>query len=322
VFKAAIQGGRDATPPGEALSYRAALILLLLTFVGAAVWARTLGITVFGMLIFFLLLLTIGFVACRIRTECGTPWGYIVPGNLAAFMVIIGGVRAFGPEAILFCYVASFMVSPTVFFLIPGAQMEMIEWGRRWHVTPRHLFWAGLVGVLGGMVVGGWVFLSNSYALGGETSPYGWAYDTKWWYFFSYNQEMTKASNALLGAADQPAAGMDPGWWAFGLSAGVTMLLTALRQVFAGFWFHPIGFMLGSTVGGFIEYVWGSLLAAWVIRFVVLKLGGAVTVREKLQPIFVGVFVGAALAYLCLGAHAVYLKSVGIDKIYPILTPP
>ena len=87
---------------------------------------------------------------------------------------------------------------------------------------------------------------------------------------------------------------------------------------------HPIGFILGSTSGGggFIGYVWGSLLAAWVIRSIVLWFGGAVTVRTKLQPLFVGVFLGGVLAYLLLGAHAAYWKSLGIEKIYPILTPP
>ena len=70
-----------------------------------------------------------------------------------------------------------------------------------------------------------------------------------------------------------------------------------------------------------MDYIWGSALTAWAVRSIVLRLGGAATVRNKLQPVFVGVFLGAVLAYLLLGIHAAYLRSIGIDKIYPILTP-
>lgn len=306
----------------EALSYRWSLLLLAGCFIGIALWAKWMGMTVLGMLIFFVLMLIMGFVTTRVRVECGTPWGYIVPGNLAPFMLAIGGVTLFGPEAMLFCFIASFMVCPTVFFLIPGAQMEMLEIGHRWQVRGRHLFWAGIIALLGGMIFGGWVFLSNSYALGGSTSPYSWAYDSKTWYFFTFDAAMNKATNGLLGKTVESGA-FDPSWIAMGAASVITMVLTWLRQIFAGFWFHPLGFVLGSTAGGggFINYVWGSLLVAGVIRWLTLKFGGAVTVRAKLQPIFIGVFLGACTAYLFIEIHAAWLKSLGIGKLYGLLNP-
>jgi hypothetical protein len=319
VITAAVRGDKAASAD-EAMSYRSALIMLVLCFAGSAAWAAWLGITPSSMLLFFLFLVSVGFVAAKLRTECGTPWGYFAPGNLALFMVLLGGISSFGAETMLFCYIASFMLAPTVFFLIPGAQLELLELGRRWQVTPRHLVMAAVIGIVGGMVIGGWVFLSNAYALGGETSRYGWAFDTKWWYFFSYNQDMTAATNEYLGqAAETTGTAVSPAWVAVGITALVTVLVTVLRQVFAGFWFHPIGFVLGSS--DFMNYIWGSALTAWVIRTVVLRLGGAATVRNKLQPFFVGVFIGAVLSYLVLGVHAAYLRAIGIDKIYPILTP-
>ncbi len=321
LVKAAAGVRPDLASPNEALSYRWALLLLAGTFVGTALWAKWMGMTVLGMLVFFVLLLAMGFVSTRIRVECGTPWGYIVPGNLGLFMMAIGGIPLFGPQAVVFCFIASFMLCPTVFFLIPGAQLEFIEIGRRWQVRPRHLFWTVVVALVGGMVVGGWVFLSNAYAMGGSTHPYGWAYDSKTWYFFSFDQAMTNATSEMLGKTVE-SGGFDPSWIAMGASAVVTMGLTTLRQLFAGFWFHPLGFVLGSTTGGgFINYIWGSLLAAWLIRWTTLKFGGAVTVRTKLQPIFIGVFVGACLAYLAIGLHAAYLKSIGIERFYGLLYP-
>jgi len=78
----------------------------------------------------------------------------------------------------------------------------------------------------------------------------------------------------------------------------VAMILAVFRQFFSGFWFHPIGFLLGATnLNGGAN--WGSLLVAWMIRASVLKVGGAQAVVRKLQPFFIGVFIGCVV---CIAA--------------------
>ena len=108
-------------------------------------------------------------------------------------------------------------------------------------------------------------------------------------------------------------------WIGWRLAGAVSMALTVLRQCFSGFWFHPVGFVLGGT--DFMNYVWGSVLTAWVVRSVVLRLGGAATVRNKLQPLAVGLFLGSCTAYLFVLILSAYLRSVGVEAVYPILTP-
>ena len=316
VLKAAARGDRKASE-GEAMSYRTAVIVLVLCLAASMVWAGRVGIAPPAMLLFMLFLLSVGLVAAKLRAECGTPWGYFVPGNLALFMVLLGGIASFGGEMMMFSYIASFMLAPTVFYLIPGAQLEFLELGRRWQVKPRQIMWVSIGAVLGGMILGGWVFLSNGYALGGETMRYRWAFDTKLWYFFSYNQDMNMATRGYLGQDAATAQGMNPAWIAVGLTGLLTAAVSILRQAFAGFWFHPIGIVFAST--NFINYIWGSALTAWVVRMIVLRLGGAATVRNKLHPFFVGFFVGCVLSYLIIGSHAAYLQSIGIEQIYPIL---
>ena len=318
-LKAAVRGeGPDRSP--EALSYRGAYGLLIAALAGSIGWAYWLGISPGGMFVFVAFLVTIGFVAARLRAECGTPWGYFAPWNLALFMGLLGGVWRFGPQAVLFCFIASFVLGQTVFFLIPGAQMELLGLGKRWNVRPRDLVLCATLGALGGVIIGGWVFLSNAYAVGGDNlSRYQWAFDTKAWHFFSYNLDMTSANNRMLGA-QAAQAGADPAWTAFGLSAALAVVLTLLRQFFSGFWFHPVGFVLCST--NFMDYLWGSALTAWGVRLVVLRFGGAATVREKLQPFFVGVFLGTCTAYLLILMHGAYLKSQGLGAICPLLTAP
>jgi len=319
VMRIVFKGERDSDGgEPEVISYRAAALLLLASVAGSAVWAHSFGMSVSGMLVFFVSLLGVGLVAARIRTECGTPWGYFAPNNIALILVMLGGLSCFGGKLLMFAYIISFMLAPTVFFLIPGAQLELIELGRRWRVRRSDLVWCVVIGAIGGMVAGGWVFLSNAYALGGNTIRYNWAFDTKLWYFFSYNREVDTATTSWLGQNTGAATGgVNPEILATCLAGGITIVLTALRQFFAGFWFHPVGFVLGST--NFMDYIWGSALTAWIIRTIVLRIGGAETVRNKLHPIFIGVFLGAVAAYVLLAIHSAYLFSTGVERPYTIL---
>ncbi len=309
-------------PPkrGEIFSYRTALLLLLGVIAGSVIWANWVGVSAWGMLLFMAFLLTIGFVAMRIRAECGVPFGYFTPNNAALIVMLAGGIGVFGPQLVVFTFVASFFITVAVFFLIPGAQLELIELGRRYGIRPRHILFTCLIGIVGGVVIGGWSFLSISYALGGESTRYGWAYDSKPWYFSNLNAELAQAG--LTVGADASAGttetDLDPSTYGYIYGALGTTLLTILRQIFAGFWFHPIGFILGSThmmgTGG--GALWGSILTAWAIRLMVVKIGGAETVRTKLLPFFTGVFLASVIVTLLAVIHSTYLRSQGVEIIF------
>ena len=206
----------------------------------------------------------------------------------------------------------------SVFFFIPGTQLELLEYGRRYGVRRRHLGYAIALGVLGGLFIGGWVFLSNSYALGGANIRYQWSYN-QGWFFGSYKTELAQTTSAFLRAqsGEAAASGFQPSTWAYIYGAGITLVLALLRQLFAGFWFHPVGFILGSA--HMLEWAWGSVLIAWVIRAVVLKFGGAATVKTKLFPFFVGVFLGSVLFLVINVTYAGILQGQGVERIYNVL---
>jgi hypothetical protein len=313
IIKAAVRNDLSASE-GEAFSYRTAFIILGLCFAGAAAWAWWLGIGIAGILVFFFFMVTTGLVCAKVRAECGTPFSYFAPNNGMLVIFMLGGLTVFGAGTVVTALMFSFVLFVTAFFLIPGAQVELLEMGRERGVVPRHLFYAMLSGVIGGMLIGGWVFLSNAYAFGGNNMKFGWAFDQKSYYFYAMNTDMAQAARQLAGEATE-AVGIRPETWAYAYAAGGVLLLSVLRQFFAGFWFHPVGFMLGSTHFS-TTYVWGSCLAAWVIRLTVLKLGGAATVRERLRPFFIGVFIAAVLSQLLFSVHAGFLAADGIENVY------
>jgi hypothetical protein len=138
--------------------------------------------------------------------------------------------------------------------------------------------------------------------------------------FTPYTVETTKLNAALQeeSAEGEGEGKIDPSTWGYVYAGSGTAIVTVLRQWFAGFWFHPVGIILGPSE--MMRHVWGSVLLAWLIRGLVLKLGGAATVRNKLKPFFIGVFLSAIAAHVIFGiiGAALYFFSTGTTR-HPIL---
>jgi len=301
---------------GEVMSYRTAFLALGGIVVGSLAWAAWVGVSLQGILCFLIFLLLVGLVSSKIRAEAGLPYGYFTPNNSALVLLLLGGIGTFGPQMLLFAFMSSFFMSVATFFLIPGAQMEMIELGRQHKMKRRFVFSTVYLGILGGILIGGWVFLSNAYSLGGDSARYAWAFSDKSWYFNDFDRLISQASEELSGvsAGGDAAPAINPAIWAYVFGGFGTLILMVLRQLFAGFWFHPLGFVLGSS--HMLNFLWGSFLVAWILRWTVVSLGGAEAVRTKLQPFFVGVFVAAVCSMLWWGIYGTYLSAQGAKLIY------
>jgi len=279
----------------------------------------------------FLFLMVVALIAAKIRTECGTPFSSISPQNVALILALFGGIEAFGPEAVIFATIVSFLVGGSPFFMIPGAQMELAELGRRYSVKPRHLLITVIIGILGGVGVGGWVFLSTSYSVGGAEVRNFWAYSPKTSEYAQFTTEigsLNAETKSRIDAEQKIAAGgsdesqdspqdasgvIEPRHYGYMTGAVATGITAGLRQIFAGFPLHPVGFILAPTVGG---RIWGSCIIAFLLRIVVLRLGGARTVRRRLQPFFIGVFLGAVIGHLVMMGYSSYLLSQGIEEVF------
>lgn len=297
---------RPAEP--EPFSYRTAYVLLALAIIGALAWGAWAEIDVHAMAILFGLMLLVGFVAMKLRAECGTPYGWFGSGT-QVLVPLLGGIAVLGANGAMFATMTT--LGMVLLFIIPGLQLEFIEIARRTRILPRHVFYCLLFGVAGGMFVGGWFFLSSMYGIGSDSSGTTTYFAARPWEFFPFD-EFKRVADSQLHETQAAAGstgddgGMDPAMWGYIGAGGATAIVTLLRHTFPGFWFHPIGIVLAATADGFgmLRYwemnLWGSLLAAWCIRWLTLKLGGAAAVRETLFPFFVGVFVAAISAEMVM----------------------
>ncbi len=92
-------------------------------------------------------------------------------------------------------------------------------------------------GIGGGIAIGGWVYLTGAYFVGADNFPIVGQFSSSSAPAF-INDQASKAFERMNGHQADHAT-----WTsglAFSFGAAVTILLTIVRQFFAGFWFHPL----------------------------------------------------------------------------------
>ncbi|MGQ9730809.1 MAG: DUF6785 family protein [Candidatus Zipacnadales bacterium] len=94
-------------------------------------------------------------------------------------------------------------------------------------------------------------------------------------------------------------------WLAIGLGAATTWALFALRRRFVWWPLHPLGFV--TWMHWPIERYWSSIFIGWLIKTVVVRLGGYRTFRQ-LRPVAFG---------LILGMNVIFIVWLTIHMIWP-----
>lgn len=290
-------GKRDEETADAIPAARAGTVLIAGSLAGIALWAALLGLRVTSMLTISAVLLLVFLVAARIWAECGVLRHGWMHEPLMKLVPVIGGVGFLGAtESTAF---GMFLII-TLFggiLMVPGLQLSFLEIGRRREIPHRTVGVACLVAVGGGLCFGGWAFLSGCYAQGAENYYHAGE-------FFPWGKPMggviesMSELDRLAGNPEAEPAGIwsGPEARAMAFNGGLTAVVAVLRQLFSGFWLHPVGVFMGAS--GVMTSIWGGAFCAFVVRMVALKLGGAHTVRELLVPCAIGLIVGTVGFYV------------------------
>ncbi len=292
--------GKWAPEQDEALSARVAALLLLACAGGTILWAWWTGVGLLGTAALMSFLLLVGVVSSRLRAESGLLFSLFAPYSAGTVLLALGGIGAFGANAVLLAFVASFFLAANTFF-IPGAQLELMEHAKRERLGAWGTAAITVIGIGGGVLIGGWVFLTTVYGMGSDHLNYQWAFDTKPWYFGRYNSAV---AIAVAGEHGQVSwAGYLVGLIATGAVAGI-------RLVWSGFAMHPAGMLFGPSY--MLEMFWGSTLVAFVLRWAAVRAGGAEFVRTRLLPLALGLIIGSTIAYAIVALHTALLMHAGV----------
>ncbi|MCS7310713.1 MAG: amiloride-sensitive sodium channel family protein, partial [Armatimonadetes bacterium] len=167
---------------------------------------------------------------------------------------------------------------------VMASSIHGLRLAERTGVGSRKLFWAMVLAIVVSLVASVWMTLELAYRYGGV--------NLNSWFFIAGPQFPYKW---VEGKMNNPSAPSVTGWLLTGFGAAVMGFLSAMRQRFVGWPFHPVGFCVGST--WIMDEIWLTCFIAWLLKWLILRFGGLRWFRLSL-PFFLGLIVGQ---YTCNG---------------------
>jgi hypothetical protein len=319
---------KAGTRAAEAHEHRVSLALVALSFIFLAWWGSWTGMGVKASLLFFGYMMVLGFATSKIRAECGTPAAYLTPYFGMQFVAAVGGFAMFGTTGMLVATIASGFMTTACFLLIAPIQVEMVQLGQHFRVSARQINTGLWIGVLGGVLIGGFSVLCWAYGIGVDSMEVSWPYKLDW-YFGGYRGAELAADRAMTtGSLFKPETACmnvltNPDAKGLAVGAVVTVILAVLRSLFMWFPIHPLGYVLagshmmgGASPAPIHGAFWLPALLAWAIRGIVLKIGGARAIRHALVPFCVGMFLACVFSMILFDAIGLILRANGVTNIY------
>ena len=240
----------------------------------------------------------------------------------------MGGLTTFGVRPMTYWLIMGNFMCAGFFLMTMPAMMDSFQIAKVAGIRRHVIGWVMVVGFVVAVFAGGYTLLNWGYARGLSTMRGSITERDDWssilvrWRVenstsgpllrrFQYRARLAAggeltADEAKTLAELEQLPKIPPSVRIVGYSAGLTCLLAVARLTFLSFPFHPLGYVLATTP--LMAYAWGSILVAWLIRLVGLRIGGVRTIRNHLQPYMLGLILGSVLALLVWDA-------VGIFKI-------
>ena len=272
VCRKALWGDPTVDDSGEILSYRTAVLVLLVSSAVMVAWLSLAGLPVWVVLAFLFttFALFVGFT--RLIAEGGLSDGS-VPVGPAAIVVSAVGSSAIGAQGMV--------VLATTFFWTNGRSFAMtsaansLKLGEGFGGSKRPLFWTMLLAMAVGLVSSMWVVMELGYSYGALNlkipgGKHG---------FYDYAAGLIRTPSELHLW----------GWINTGIGAGVMLLLMLARWYYVWWPLHPLGYPIGPT--GIMDHLWFDMFLAWLIKVSVLRYGG-VALYRKTRPFFMGMIAG------------------------------
>ncbi len=278
----------------EAMSYRSMYIMLVASAIVSIVTLTLFGI---NLLSAFIILL----VGCFITWFALTiVWGTVGFGDSERLMWAAGFLRILWPDPSTAPATLDYVMSH--FWLQIGVCLPTYGFGNGFFETASVLKMAGLTKLSNRrvflltavcMIVAVPVFFATSVwtaNLYGSRVIMGWGSCSPGVDYFC---ETSPASQATRPSLQTYATYIAVGFlW--------TMTLSVLRARFIWFPFEPIGFIIAASWSGMWQEIWSVFLAAWIIKTIVLKIGGSPLYENYIVP-GVGGFIGGVAFVTMIG---------------------
>lgn len=281
VFKKVIGMKTNLDDSEEPISYRMATILTIVSFTFIIWFCLKAGMTLGIIIPFFVIFYAFSLAITRARAELGPP-AHEMAGMMNSQQILVNvlGARRVGVNNLTVSMYFWFFSGRGYREHIMPHQLEGFKMAERARMSNKKLVLAMALAIIVGSLASFWALVSELYRIGGENGPsVGHIGQFEW---------LTNLLNYPKGT-NFPAI--------FGMIAGLifTFFLMFMRMRFLWWPFHPAGYALSTNFG--VEYFWSCLVIATIVKWVVLKFGGA-SAHNKARTFFFGVILGE----YCVGA--------------------
>ena len=277
VFRKAFRGDPDVDDSGEVLSYRTAVIGLLIGLFLMSIWLWKSGIPIWIVPIFLFAVFVIFTALTRAVIEGGSSVirSPIIPSDFVVSGLGTSVLGSSGLVALAFTYVWSSNLR--IFFMPCFA--NALKLAEEIKGNKRPLIWAVAVAVAVTLAGSMWEIINLSYKHGGINLHE---------YFFIGVPR--NAFSYIAPKFSDPVAASIGGWIFTAVGALLMGLLTFARYRFLWWPVHPLGFATSTFYS--MNWVWFSVFLAWLFKTIILKYGGAPLYRMT-RPFFLGLVLGA-----------------------------
>jgi len=286
VFRKAFTAVRSVDDTNEPMSYRQAAIGLVVGMGLMLVWTSAAGMALWTAVIYLGLFLLFSLVYARARAEAGAAMVWLFPFyQHKRMMISIAGsepYQRFGGWSNLTIFSLLMFLSRGYFQSMMAYQIEATKIADEARIKQRTMaLWllvALVVGLAGAYVIHLQAYyMHGANILEGGTTQGG--YRTR-----LATQEYEELSSFMRGHKEPDRARTAAAGVGFLVAAG----LIALRSIFLRFPLHPLGFAMVTAYG---YPLWGPFFIVWVIKVLVLRIGGMGMYR-RLIPFFLGIVIG------------------------------
>jgi hypothetical protein len=257
----------------EAMSYRSAIIGVLIGQAALLFFCLMAGMTPIMTLLFFAIFWVISIGITRVRAELGPPAHEMAGMNATNLLVMGFGSRSVGAENLTMF---------TMFYWFTGrgyrshpmpCQLEAFKMGEVSRMNMRGLGAVMMFAMFFGGLATFWACLHLQYQAGvNRMTDHNWG---------QYNQ--------LASRLQSPEPADWKGMSAFGVAFAWTMMMTLARIRIPTWPFHPAGYALSLSFG--VEYFWSCMLIAWMIKSLVIRYGGY-QLNRQVMPFMFGLILG------------------------------
>ncbi|MBC8458099.1 MAG: hypothetical protein H8D67_08910, partial [Deltaproteobacteria bacterium] len=258
---------------------RSATFMFFTSFAILVLFGYFAGMSIWAILVFFVLYYFLAIAIARVRAELGPPYHEVIGINPRGMMMeMFGSRRLRGENLTIMTFLYPFNRCNRAHPM--PCQIESLKIGERVGLNNRRLLQAMALAIGVGAVATFWSYLQITYKYGTIAKLRGWMGHSGWesfnplqnWLHYPHGTDVTAIT--FMG-----------GGFLF------VFFLYAMRTRFLWWPLHPSGYVLSGASWGGMIYFWFPVMVSWLIKSVILRYGGLKAHRKGI-PFFFGLILG------------------------------